>query len=238
MLQPQPPAEDGAEPPEPGEPSEAKTLTEAELVGAIGSKWGPILDGVATCTQQCIATVPRAAPAPTPRRHRCRPRRPRCHQRHGRCRQRHPRAAASSRPPSRRSLCRLPPRPHPAWPRARIAGDADGSCAQARAQGQEAETAIHARAGCDLHDSAVRSKSECARARTCVTGDVQYLRGDLSLFYPLLYRRKRALSLWGSRAPVSRWQMHKPQNRPRRARTEHQHPDSPGATCALCTGGP
>ena len=68
MLQPQPPAEDGAEPPEPGEPSEAKTLTEAELVGAIGSKWGPILDGVATCTQQCIATVPRAAPAPTPRR--------------------------------------------------------------------------------------------------------------------------------------------------------------------------
>ena len=85
MLQPKPPAdagaEGGAEAAADGVvPAEAEPPAEAELVGAIGSKWGPILDGVATCTQQCTATVPpphcmralsaarHADAAPTPRR--------------------------------------------------------------------------------------------------------------------------------------------------------------------------
>ena len=86
MLQPKPPADAGAEggaeaAAEGGAvPAEAEPPAEAELVGAIGSKWGPILDGVATCTQQCTATVPpphcmralsaarHAHAAPTPRR--------------------------------------------------------------------------------------------------------------------------------------------------------------------------
>ena len=86
MLQPKPPADAGAEggaeaAAEGGAvPAEAEPPAEAELVSAIGSKWGPILDGVATCTQQCTATVPpphcmralsaarHAHAAPTPRR--------------------------------------------------------------------------------------------------------------------------------------------------------------------------
>ena len=71
MLQPTPPAEPGEGGGEGGGGGEgeagAEAAAEAEpkedeapvasLVGEIGSKWGPIFDGVATCTQQCLATV-------------------------------------------------------------------------------------------------------------------------------------------------------------------------------------
>lgn len=61
MLQPHPKEPAEGEAAAEGEPT-AEEPAEPTLVGAITSKWGPILDGVATCTQTCSATI--APPAP------------------------------------------------------------------------------------------------------------------------------------------------------------------------------